>query len=290
MRLLAIILVLLVLAAGAVFLLDSGGGLDPVSGDPGAGTGQTTDQLADTQQGNIRDMMDGRELVEDQPGAASGSRIELQGRLVFKSGAPAQGVAVAFGEGRAPRGSFRIGRTWQTGAEPLRTQTDDSGRFAFSVLSGKNGMLSLPGGEVHLAEDKFASGMPVDIPAEPLDLGDIPVVEGVTLTGLVVAGGRGLEGVEILTSRVAGSTNPVDLLMDRPATATTDDAGRFEVSGVRPGKVAVSTRSPEYVPATQEIELLEGQPRDVLIELQQGGVVTGTVIDDLGQPVEGDVN
>ena len=288
MRLLATVLVLLVLAAGAVFYLDWGTGPDPVSGDPGADIGRTTeDPLSDTQQGNIREMVEGRELVEDRERASGGPRIDLQGRLVYSSGAPAQGVQVSFGEGRAPRASMRPGRQWQTGAEPLRSETDEAGRFAFSVRSGKNGMLELPGGEVHLAEERFAAGMPVDVPDDPLDLGDIPVLAGVTLSGQVIAGGRGIEGVEIVTNRVASATTPVGMMMLRPANATTDDAGRFEVSGVRPGKVAVSTRSPEYVPATQEIELLEGQPRDVLIELQQGGVVTGTVIDDLGQPVEG---
>ena len=56
--------------------------------------------------------------------------------------------------------------------------------------------------------------------------------------------------------------------------ASTNDAGRFRILGVAPGRYDVSVRAIGYEPATQTVELLVGQRANLLFELRRAAIAT----------------
>src|SRR5919106_1844710 len=83
----------------------------------------------------------------------------------------------------------------------------------------------------------------------------------------------------------------------RPPSAMSDDDGRFELSGLPPGKYTLAVSKSSYVgggygptpvrpPAP--IELADKQVVDkVVLRLARGGVVIGRVMDEAGEPAIG---
>ena len=67
--------------------------------------------------------------------------------------------------------------------------------------------------------------------------------------------------------------------------------GRFRADALPAGRVTLTAAAPGYVTTTREIEVVAGDrlhdvtTRDVRIEMERGGVVTGRVRDDRGDPV-----
>lgn len=81
-------------------------------------------------------------------------------------------------------------------------------------------------------------------------------------------------------------------------SATTDDLGHFVVTGLAPGRYAITARAAGYVegvwrkdgasPGRGYLALAANDQRDgVHISLARGGVITGRVVDSDGIPVEG---
>ena len=79
---------------------------------------------------------------------------------------------------------------------------------------------------------------------------------------------------------------------------TTDADGRWELRNVAPGRYTITVSSGGYVTAqygqtrpfgpAKTIDVRDGQPIDRLdVTLVKGGVVTGTIRDEVGQPVAG---
>jgi hypothetical protein len=86
--------------------------------------------------------------------------------------------------------------------------------------------------------------------------------------------------------------------MTRPVIATTNSRGEFELSAVRPGWYFVTASRPGYVTVGfgqrragergQAVEVRAGQPTDRIdIALPRGSVLSGSVVDELGQPYPG---
>jgi hypothetical protein len=84
--------------------------------------------------------------------------------------------------------------------------------------------------------------------------------------------------------------------IDRTTTADAD--GRFEFSGMTAGTYALSASSPQYLPSTfgqrrwggpgTPVEIADGETRnDITIAMMRGGVISGRVLDDYGDPVPG---
>ncbi|HZS39919.1 MAG TPA: carboxypeptidase-like regulatory domain-containing protein [Polyangia bacterium] len=69
--------------------------------------------------------------------------------------------------------------------------------------------------------------------------------------------------------------------------------GRFEATGLPAGRATLSAGAPGYVPWSRELELVSGERpreltlRDLTVELERGGAIAGTVVDDDGQPAAG---
>src|SRR5206468_599004 len=69
-------------------------------------------------------------------------------------------------------------------------------------------------------------------------------------------------------------------------TATTDKAGRFELHGLARSKHQARAESDFSASKVVDIDLTnETTKRDVVLVLDVSGTITGTVVDETGQPV-----
>ena len=105
-----------------------------------------------------------------------------------------------------------------------------------------------------------------------------------TLTGLVTTyTGQPAVGARIM----AGGEGPSRM-------ATTDARGRFSLTALRAGRYYVTVSKPGYVTVTYgqrrvnsqgtPIPLGDGETRDIAMQLPRGGVITGMVLDERGEP------
>ncbi len=290
-----VFLLLIAAAVTAVVLLNS----DPDPVDPGensrkeaakAGSGGGDTQKSNDGKGSDKTTGgENREIVRGEGGKVEpkgDGLIALSGRLLFANGSPAE-ADLSFVENLFGPGAIVMPREPGSKSEPAKVaaRSDAEGRFSMRVMPRKAGTLQIVGEDVVIADANFGVGMSVKVGAEGKDLGDITVARAATVVGQVVAGGRGVEGVEIAYGRSPASV--VGGLFTTKRTKT-DAEGRFTIRGLVPGKIRMDTRSPQFLPLHHEIEVAEGQRMTgVLMKLRQGGVITGTVVDDLGQPVDG---
>ena len=82
-------------------------------------------------------------------------------------------------------------------------------------------------------------------------------------------------------------------------SATTDDEGRFAFQGLPAGRFTVSASKTGFVNTTfgqrkpgsgrpgTPIQLADGQKAQIALQLPKGGVISGTVLDEQGDPVPG---
>jgi protocatechuate 3,4-dioxygenase beta subunit len=76
--------------------------------------------------------------------------------------------------------------------------------------------------------------------------------------------------------------------------ATTDARGRFSITALRAGRYYVAVSKPGYVNVTYgqrrassqgtPVPLGDGETRDITVQLPRGGVITGMVLDERGEP------
>ena len=206
--------------------------------------------------------------------------------VVPKAGAPSprEGVQVVLvrtsalrGEVRLADGSPAVAATVTAAGSglwpPKSLQTDGAGRFELSPL---------PAG---IYELRAKLGSSVSAPSEGVVLEpatasfvSLRLAPGAALRGQVVdaATGLGLAEAEVVVVE--------DALSAVPARTTTDAAGRFVVSGLRPLMHRVWARSPGYVPVSGKV--LEPGSEHVL-GLLRAGIVSGRIVDEHGQPVVG---
>jgi protocatechuate 3,4-dioxygenase beta subunit len=79
-----------------------------------------------------------------------------------------------------------------------------------------------------------------------------------------------------------------------PRTTTTDAQGKFSLSALRAGRYYVNVSKPGYVNVTYgqrrassqgtPVPLGDGETRDIAVHLPRGGVITGMVLDERGEP------
>ena len=114
-----------------------------------------------------------------------------------------------------------------------------------------------------------------------------------TIAGVVVQPGTGGPirdaRVSLTTFTAGGGAPPV------PRSSVTDAAGRFSFAGLPPGPYRVSVQKPGHVmtfygqrkPGSSgtTIRLAAGQSIALSIPLPRGGVISGTVVDDGGEPL-----
>jgi uncharacterized GH25 family protein len=190
------------------------------------------------------------------------SGIAVTGRVTDADGNPLSGIAVAAVEAEeSGRGgmSFRmiLGGP-QTEEDAVRTASD--GSFTMRV---KEGMYDFNfRGEGYAPKTVRGQSVTLSAPANVITTLE-PASE---ITGRIVRGGTGVEGVFVSSFGPGGS-----------ATALTAADGSFTLSGLSAGSLRVMLRKEDDF--IQDTRNLTAPSRDVVIELAGGGRVTGRVVD-----------
>ena len=112
---------------------------------------------------------------------------------------------------------------------------------------------------------------------------------------LALRPGAGVEG-EVRDARTANVPKGVVVTVELDGferRATLDARGRFRLLGCAPGRANLRVTAPGYVPLVQAIDLPAGEwsreitARDLRLQLQPGGLVSGLVRDERGLPKAG---
>ncbi|HTL37748.1 MAG TPA: carboxypeptidase regulatory-like domain-containing protein [Kofleriaceae bacterium] len=188
---------------------------------------------------------------------------------------------VLFGDGSAP-GAFtvQIGFTQQS-------FMGGNGEFVLDALPPQKYELSVRGPSFMTK----AVEVTVD-PGKTADAGTITVAKGRVLSGVVVAEGQPVPNATVYAGRQifgSGSTNSANFgpMGQGTKTDTTDTSGKFVISGLNEGDIAVVAEQPTIgrskamrVPTT-----MPGQS-ELVLELQKFGSLSG-VLRVAGKPAEG---
>lgn len=124
-----------------------------------------------------------------------------------------------------------------------------------------------------------------------VDLGDIELSPGVVLVGRVVdEHGTGLPGARIAIPRMASPPNDRwDDNWDRSRSSLHTDAvegGQFELAGLWRGRNAIEVSHPGKTTLEQDLSLdIPGQHDAGDFVLASGGVISGRILNDQGQPL-----
>jgi hypothetical protein len=194
--------------------------------------------------------------------------FELTGKVTDHDGKPLSGVAVSAAEAvSGPAGMMRvmIGGPRQDDDNLVKSGSD--GTFSMRLKEGTY--------DVAFKREGFASktirGHAVSNVTKSIETSLDPSVE---ITGRIVRGGVGLEGVNIFSFAMGSSASQ----------AVSGPDGSFTLSDLSPGSVRVSfNKGDDFV---QEVRNLTAPARDVVVDLPPGGRISGRVVDKASkQPV-----
>lgn len=228
--------------------------------------------------------------IELRPRAESSTALELTvgaavtGRVLDERGAPVQGATVEVAGG---------GGWWSRGRSN-EVETDAQGRFALLAIAPGDvqveatlrGKLSAESETFELAVGERAEGV-------ELVLGDGRSIAGVVLSpdGTPRAGATVYARTQVTPSGWAGFGGPRSVTT---GSTVTDEAGRFEITGLESGSFSVhaSAVDPEASTEDQAITLravakaVEAGSDGTRLQLQSPIGLVGRVVDDRGEPVD----
>jgi len=163
----------------------------------------------------------------------------IRGRVVARDGTPLPHAEV-----------FALGSGWRA-----RTQSDGAGEFRVEVGG--------PVGRVSARVHGWASREPVVVGVDADEvIADVVLTldSAFVIAGQVVSGERGVANIEVS----AGIVTPF-----APCATVTDDDGRFELHGIKPGFLSVYARRGDWA-SEADVEVADRDVLDVRIELPVG--------------------
>jgi protocatechuate 3,4-dioxygenase beta subunit len=106
-----------------------------------------------------------------------------------------------------------------------------------------------------------------------------------SITGRVMLDGKAAPGVTVSITKIDDNA---DSEIERLRKATTDDDGRFRMSGLEAGSYIVTPSAPVFVASSKNVSINGGETlEDINFTLSRGGVITGRVADSDGKPIIG---
>ncbi len=193
------------------------------------------------------------------------------GTVVDDQGQPVQGTAVAFlPVSRTPRGGISLSVD-----SDLTATTDPEGVFEFPAVGAGSYQL-----EVDHAEFVSPEPTDLDIPAGEGEflIGEVTLAPGVTIEGVVSDPERRPVADARITAYQIGPRS------DGSRTATTDDAGRFRVGGLRDRLAELAVEADGF--ARSHLGSVRPATNDLIeIELDRGATLAGRVVDTRGSGV-----
>lgn len=207
-------------------------------------------------------------------------------RIVLTRGTSLRGVAVDTTVA-APRPGLRVtladkGRR----LTPETVTTDAAGEFLFNALT-PGAYTLVPDDGAYVCVD---GALTVEVPEGGLDDVELRVAKGGSISGSVIDTHtrEGIPDIEVSAYARGGNGSA------QARSATTDEIGEFIVSGVAPGDVQLS---PSVLPGMSRslsdkerptVRVEPGQTyTGIVIELQRGLAISGSVVDDSDEPVSG---
>src|SRR5438876_2244861 len=141
-------------------------------------------------------------------------------------------------------------------------------------------MLRIVGGDVQLVLSVFVA-LSLSQTAGPAATGGI--------AGRITADGTNapVTGARVLLFPAGRPTGP----MGAPPQATTDQDGRFAFDKLAPGEYGLNVQKTGFAPMNESMTrqrtftVAAGQTLAVDLHLQRGGVITGRVLDERGEPM-----
>ncbi len=155
------------------------------------------------------------------------------------------------------------------------------------------GGLEPEGGHIVIARSPlWADGRVSDVSVEPggTTAIDVPLSLGVRLLGEVRdTGGQLVHGAQVTALTAEAARRRIPFMISNPLGAGTAAGGSFELRGIPPGDLVLVAERDGYLDAQFEVgELADGQERHgILLRLDRGGVVSGTVRWPGGVPAAG---
>ncbi|MBK9033581.1 MAG: carboxypeptidase regulatory-like domain-containing protein [Myxococcales bacterium] len=186
---------------------------------------------------------------------------------------------VAFADGTVPT-PFTVGVGFAS--EPVASK---DGRFELHDLPPQKYQLTIRGGEF----DPRTVEVTVE-EGQIADAGDIVVKKGRVIAGRVTMRGQPVVGAMVYAGgQIFGTGSSNTAAMGGPPgrggsrEATTDEEGKFRISGLGPAPLAVVAEHPD-LGRSAAVRLVRGAPNEQALELTLAGwgVLTGKVIDDAG--------
>lgn len=216
----------------------------------------------------VRPPFEGPEVVVDLS-VLPGQRHDLGDIEVSREGAEIRGRVVK-GASATPVSSATVELVAQSPAEReiLRTTTDARGEFHFGKLANGAYILNLP--------DHTYSRPLLLAPEEQREV--IVHLGEITLRGRLLSGGKPVGGSIALTRGPHG--------MGPARTAFAGEDGRFELSGLQPGRWTVALWGPKAAMAVETFTLPDTPvvERDFVLAT---GKIVGRVVEQTGLPVAG---
>ena len=218
-------------------------------------------------------------LAEEIKVGTSDLRVELKslaviiGRVVDPEGNPAKSFSV--------RPQSKSGQSKSGSRLRARNFNPVDGRFEYKGVS--DGIYTLS-----IRSLQYAAVTLTDLRVEAgdvLDLGDIQLNEGGTVTGSVVAAGTNepVEGARVRVVQGARAFQPGKAT----SIVTTDAAGEFFFSGLKDQVLALEVSHGNF--AKQRVNdvdpRISGKSQGLLVELAAAATISGVVVDSRRQPV-----
>ena len=105
------------------------------------------------------------------------------------------------------------------------------------------------------------------------------------------ADGQPVAGARVLVGRIPPATRQVagfgTVGTPPPQRTATDAEGAFALEGLEPGRLDVQVRTAQDAPWTGEVTVIVGQAAELVVTLEAGATLAGTVHDPGGRPVAG---
>lgn len=158
--------------------------------------------------------------------------------------------------------------------------TDEKGTVTFTGLHFDVEFLSL-----RISHDDFVStnqfDQHIDLPSEKIETTHrIVLIRAGQIAGqlLELDSGKPIYGARVMTGDEYTDDSPRDW---------SNDEGRFMITGVSPGRVAVTVHISGFAPDLQVVEVKSGETAKLNLKLRNALVLSGVVEDTKGKPVRG---
>lgn len=202
--------------------------------------------------------------------------VAVSGRVLDGAGKPVAGARV-----RAEPSRMGMPMWW---SRSTSTVSDERGGFRFAAIASGRYVLAAGDGAHARGETK-----PIEIADQPVNDVVITLPDGGVVAGAVVD----REGAEVpfAVVRLAVRIDEQDLesmmMGNQQARQVTSDAhGRFEIQGVARTRLQLRAEGESASSAIAEVSLLEvSRKDDVRLVLDVEGIISGTVVDENGEPL-----